>query len=325
MTHLQPFTAPFASRTQAPAITSAELGLVLLGPSSAMAQLWGQIRRLAPHVRTVLLTGEADCGQEAVARLLLDLSVHAHRTFVQLTAIDAEARLGRPAGLSSLPADLFLFLPDVDRFSLAAQDGILRLLRMRRSRPFTIVASTSEDLRGLVGMGRFSAALADALTAVRVALPSLRQRREDLPMLTSHLLAIYCQKAGQHTPRTTEAFLQAVMQHPWSGNLRELTNTLAALARMAPEQELSVTDLQRASAAHTTSPVERSAEPRLVPLETIIQEHIGAVLQACRGNKLRASEVLGISRSTLYRMLDTSVSPACDPLPVVCNEWAATA
>lgn len=303
MTYPQPFAAPFASRTQSPSACSAELGLMLLGPSNAMAQLWSQIRRLAPHVRTVLLTGEPDCGQEAVARLLLDLSVHAHRSFVQLSCADAETRLARSSGLSSLPSDLLLFLPEVDRFSLAAQEGILRLLRMRRSRPFTVIASTSEDLRTLVGTGHFSAALADALSSVRIPLPPLRQRVEDLPMLASHLLASQSQKAGHQAPKITESFLQAVMQHSWSGNLRELTQTLLVLTANASGHDLSASDLELALAAGAPTPAQRTVEARLVSLDTVVQEHISSVLQACRGNKLRASEVLGISRSTLYRML----------------------
>src|SRR5579875_2036813 len=128
---------------------STELALTLLGPSAAMSQLWSQIRRLAPHIRTVLLTGQPDSGQEAIARVLLDLSPSPRRSFVQITAADADERLLRPAGLAALPADVFLYLPDVHRFSPAAAEGLLRLMRMRRSRALTIVASTTEDPRAL--------------------------------------------------------------------------------------------------------------------------------------------------------------------------------
>ena len=317
MTHQQSFFPAAVARTQAPVSSSAELALTLLGPSSAMAQLWGQIRRLAPHVRTLLLTGEPDCGQEAVARLLLDLSLHAHRSFVQLSAPEAEARIVRASGFASLPADLLLFVPDVDRFSHAAQDGLLRLMRMRRARPFTVVAATSVDLRVLVGTGRFSAELADALTSVRIALPALRQRPEDIPMLVGHLLTTYSQKNGGQTPHVTEDFLQAAMQHPWSGNLRELAQTLLHLATTMPGQELHAADLRRALATQEPHrPQSTAAAARLIPLETVMQEHINAVLHACRGNKLRAAEVLGISRSTLYRMLDTASVAHPSSLPM---------
>ena len=227
MTHTQPFLAP--ARTPSKAASSAELAVCLLGPSSAMSQLWAQMRRLAPHVRTALLTGEPDCGQEAVARVLLDLSPHAHRSFVQVTAAEAEARLLRSAGFTSLPNDVFLFLPNVDQFSPAAQDGLLRLMRTRRSRALTVIAASTEDLRALAGLGRFSSELADALASVRIAMPSLRHRREDLPMLISHMLMGCSQRAGVPLRQTTDEFLQAAMEHTWSGNLRELNQTLTIL------------------------------------------------------------------------------------------------
>ena len=109
MKHTQPFSMPTRPQPSA----SADLALTLLGPSPAMAQLWSQLRRLAPYVRTALLTGEQDCGQEAVARLLLDLSPQNRRSFVKITAAEAESRLVRSTNFSTLPSDLFLFLPDV--------------------------------------------------------------------------------------------------------------------------------------------------------------------------------------------------------------------
>ncbi len=313
MTHTQPFLTP--ARTQSAAAPSAEFALCLLGPSSAMAQLWAQMRRLAPHVRTVLLTGEPDCGQEAVARVLLDLSPHAHRSFVQLTAAEAEARLLRSAGFTSLPNDVFLFIPDIDQFSAAAQDGLLRLLRTRRSRALTVVAAAPQDLRSLAGLGRFSPELADALGSVRIAIPSLRQRAEDLPMLINHLLSASSHRAGLPVPQTTDDFLHAAMQHTWGGNLRELGQTLTSLCADVHGQELRAADLLRCLITHRPHHAEQASPARLVSLDTVVQEHIYTVLRACQGNKVRASEVLGISRSTLYRMLD-SPSAAHTSLPI---------
>ncbi len=304
MTQPQPFFAPVRSFPKTS--SSSDLALLLLGPSTAMAQLWGQIRRLAPHVRTVLLTGEQNCGQEAMARLLLDLSTHAHRSFLQITAADAEHRLARPSSASSLPGDLFLFLPDVDTFSMEAQEGLLRLMRMRRSRPFTMVVSATEDLRSLVGLGRFSAELADALSSIRIAVPSLKQRTEDLPMLISQMLAEHAHKAGRPVPQVTEEFLHAAMRHLWPGNLGELSQTMAALVASSQAQELRAEDLERVFRLQPVPAKDVSDAARLVSLDTVVQEHICAVLRACRGNKVRAAEVLGISRSTLYRMLDTT-------------------
>lgn len=315
MTQPQPFLSPVRVPSSP---SSAQLALTLLGPSSAMAQLWGQLRRLASHVRTVLLTGEADCGQEAVARLLLDLSPQPHRSFLRLTAAEAETRLLRTSGLNSLPTDIFLFIPDVDRFSMQAQEALLKLLRSRRSRPFTLVAATSEDTRALIDLGRFSAELADALSSVRLALPSLKDRAEDLPMLVSQILTTESLAQGRPAPLPTQDFLRAVMQHSWPGNLAELTQTLASLcATHAPGDrptsnhgcpDLTAEALYQALATQRPTRKSENAPVRLVTVDTVVQEHIGAVLRACHGNKLKAAEILGISRSTLYRMLDASTA-----------------
>lgn len=307
MTQPKPFPLPSRVRTQQSSV-HAELAVTLLGPSPAMAQLWSQMRRLAPYLRTVLLTGEAHCGQEAVARLLLDLSPHSNRPFLQLTAAEIEAKLLRPAGLVSFPSDVLLFLPDAENLSRAAGDALLRLMKMRRARPFTVVAATSEDLRTLVGVGRFSPELADALGAMRLALPSLSGRVEDLPMLISHTLAVQSTHTGRPAPQVTEDFLRAAMAHPWPGNLLELSETLAALCAGNDRDVLRGADLHRALSSHRTGHAPEAASARMVSLDTVMQEHIVCVLRACHGNKLRAAETLGISRSTLYRMLDSGAA-----------------
>ena len=288
---------------------------MLLGPSAAMSALWSQARRLAPHARTVLLTGDPDCGQEAVARLLLDLSAHPQRPFVTLGEGDAEDRLSRPHGPQSLPPELFLFVPQVHRLSPVAQAGLLRLLRTRRTRALSVVAATGEDLRALVGLGRFSAELAEILTAVRIVTPPLKERLEDIPMLLAQMLASRCQGQRRPVPQLSEELLRAAMRHEWHGNLRELSEVakLLLLEEVAGE-ELRASHLFRAFGALQRPEEISSGDVRLVKLDTVVQEHICAVLRSCRGNKLRAAEVLGISRSTLYRMLDAAAQNTSLPL-----------
>lgn len=290
-----------------PAPVSADFALSLLGPSTAMSNLWSQIRRLAPHVRTVLLTGPPHAGQEAAAHLLRDLSALPNRPFLHWNDAEAEERLTRPSTVSTLPNDVFLFLPEVERLTAVSQNGLLRLLRTRRGRGFTIVAAALEDLRALVSVGRFSGDLAECLGAVRVQVPALKERVEDVPMLLSQMLSFRCQPPAGRTPQLSEEALRAAMQHAWPGNLQELSDTAdALLLEERPGGELRAADFLRAlSIAQAPRP---SQEPtaRMIKLDTVIQEHIYAVLRGCHGNKLRAAETLGISRSTLYRMLDSA-------------------
>lgn len=308
---LLPSLVPPAPYTPA---SSVKFTLTLLGPSTAMSQLWAQLRRLAPHARTVLLTGSPDCGQEAAARLLLDLSPAPQRTFLTLRNEEAEAKLARPSSLQTLAQDAFLFFPEVERLSTEAQQGLLRLLRLRRSRLLSVVAACPDDLRSLVGMGRFSPELAEALGTVRVALPSLSERLEDLPMLLNQLVPLRAQTLGKLVPSLSEDLLRAAMQHAWHGNMRELSDVVDDLLRHpADKQALSALDLQRALRAVLT-PKPSAPTTRMVKLDTVVQEHICSVLRGCRGNKLRAAEVLGISRSTLYRMLDAASQNHSFPL-----------
>ena len=293
---------------------SAEFAITLLGPSAAMSQLWVQLRRLAPHVRTVLLTGDAGCGQDAAARLLHDLAPCPQRPFLALHAGEAEERLGRASGFSSLPGEVFLFLPELDRLSSPAQQNLIRLLGMRRAQSLTVVAACGEDLRALASLGSFSAELAQTMGSVRVALPALRERPEDLPMLLSQMLASRSHALGTPLPQPSEELLRAAMQYAWPGNLPELSGVAEFMLDHADSKgELRAVDLQRAL-RHVKVQTPAPAVARMVKLDEVVQEHICAVLRACRGNKLRAAEILGISRSTLYRMLDAATQSHSVPV-----------
>ena len=291
----------FLDPVATPAAAEAEFALSLLGPSAAMAQLWSQVRRLAPHIRTALLTGHPGCGQEAAARLLLDLSPR-RRPFVHLEAADANEASFALSGPHSLAADAFLYISSVERLSTQAQAALLRLLRHRRPGTISVVASIYEDLRTLVGVGRFLPELAEALGTVHLQLPPLRQRSEDLPMLLSQMFCLRAQLHGKSVPQYGDPLLREAMQYSWPGNLDDLS---AALALAKPGVDLSAADLQLALTLHRIPPAS-TAGTRMVKLDTVVQEHIYAVLKGCRGNKQRAAEVLGISRSTLYRMLETT-------------------
>ncbi len=307
--HAFSFSANIAPR----ALPSADLALQLLGPSPAMSQLWSQVRRLAPHVRTLLLTGAPHSGQEAIARLLLDLSPQPNRSLLILYAADADVFFSELIEAPIFPADQILFFPEVERLSSHAQNGLLRLMR-RRSRGFCVVAAAAEDLRGLVSTHRYAPELAEALSSVRLEIPALHSRAEDLPMLLHHMLAARCQALDCPPPALSEELLQRAMHYSWPGNMSELELVIEALAEMAAERtQLLAEDLEIALAAER--PERAQPQPvRMVCLETVMREHVGEVLRACRGNKQRAAEILGISRSTLYRMLDTTAD--LDALPL---------
>jgi DNA-binding NtrC family response regulator len=231
----------------------------LLGPSSAIARVWSQIHRVAPHFRTATITGEPGSGAESAARALHALSPVAKLPFMVVEAANADQVFSASALHTVLEG--LIFIPDVDKLTPAAQRGLVRKLRIRGRFPLRVVAAASTELRASVSAGRFSPELAEILGTVRIALPPLRERAEDLPLLATHLVQRLAERLRLNTPALAPSFHDALIAFAWPGNLEE-----------------------------------------------IVQEHIRAVLIGCQGNKLRAAEILGISRSTLYRMLDGAVA-----------------
>ncbi|SEG38124.1 two-component system, NtrC family, response regulator HydG [Bryocella elongata] len=278
---------------------------LLVGPSAGAAHLWAQIRRVAPHFRTALLTGERGTGAEAVARALHDLSPATWRPFLTLSSQDSEQYLSQKS-FAAPPPEGTLFLSDIESLSRSAQSSLLRLLRHRGPQSVRVVAFARHGLRPAVSTGIFSSELASSLAALRIALPALRERAEDIPLLVSHVLQRRAQALGKTAPPLTAEFLSAASHFSWPGNLEQMTSVLEALIRRSQGDPLTGSDLESAVEQTEESTARTVNEPRMVKLETVIQEHIRSVLFGCNGNKLRAAEILGISRSTLYRMLDAA-------------------
>jgi DNA-binding NtrC family response regulator len=291
----------------------------LIGPSPAMARLWSQIRLLAPHFRVALLTGEPGCGADAVAQALHDLSAFAGTPLIRIRAVDADRQLRHPGSLIGNAPRGALFLTDIDRLSPTSQQVVMRLLRLRRHRRIAIVASTCVDLRPLVSAGTFNGELFANLGSLRLHIPSLRERAQDIPLLTHQFLQAEATRHAQSVPPLDPGFLPAISEFSWPGNLDQLRSAIAWMLEHC-EDALTPADLH-AAIAEVRAETEAAETPvRMVPLDHVVQEHVRAVLIGCNGNKLRAAEVLGISRSTLYRMLDAaSVAGGSTPLALLAS------
>lgn len=285
----------------------------LAGSSAAMAQLRAQFRRVAPYFRTALLTGERGCGEGIAARLLHQMSPLRDRPFVVLTTSGSEL-LPHRDDASAAFLNGMLFLPQPERLPRATQAFLLRLLRDHGSQAPRIVAFAERGLRSIVSSGGFSADLADALTALRITLPSLRDRADDIPDLLTHMMARLSSQRGIPPPSFTFDLAEAAGKLPWPGNLTQLNAAANALVAHSSEGSLHAdTFMTILSTISQPSPGEYR-DTRMLRLDDVIQEHIRTVLSACNGNKLRTAEVLGISRSTLYRMLDAHGAPTSLPI-----------
>jgi DNA-binding NtrC family response regulator len=312
---------PFAA-TQIPHVETSPL---LAGGSPAVTQLRAQLRRVAPHFRAAVLIGDQGCGDLEVARELHQLSPGNHLPFKILGSAEAEHCLTcRNDARSRLLLQGLLYLPEAARLSRTAQSELLALLRGPGAWQDSfgptgagksivrVVAFAGHGLRPLVSAGAFSAELAAQLDGLRLTLPPLRERSQDLLLLLEHVARMVADDMGAPRPEFGADFLEAAQRLSWPGNLLQMQAVMRRLVGhnnregCAFHSPLEARDLHAALEALAETMTGATAGPRLVRLEQVAQEHIRAVLIGCGGNKLRAAEVLGISRSTLYRMLETT-------------------
>jgi DNA-binding NtrC family response regulator len=299
----------------------------IVGNSAAMKRVRQQVRRIGPHFRTVLVSGEAGAGKQLVARALHRMSPASDGPFVVCHATAIEDALAECEGGASTAENVAhsikrfvrktVFLDRISEMPLDVQGRLLRVLmqyevpRSRVNAPrkmdLRIIASTGDDLRILVSTGRFSQELYQRLATVDISLPPLRERMEDIPELVRYFLERFAQLYGRGVREIADEAMEWMQKHLWPGNVRELESVLRNGVLRSEGGVLEPHDLPPFAEAgqpeQSTTGMGKS-----VRLQDVVEQHVLRVLKDCRGNKLRASEMLGISRSTLYRMLDAGVS-----------------
>ncbi len=289
--------------------------LQLIGHSPAISHLRSQPQRIGPYFRRVLLTGEPGTGKELAARLLHQYTPNAAGPFVCCDASTLHSTLAKPSGITPLREDDTdcllsaaqggtLYISNVCEMPPPAQERLLQLLlRNERRRPTTpqhetrIIASSRRDLRVQATAGRFRQDLYHRLSMVEIALPPLRSRIEDISPLSKHVL-------GSRIT-LSESALQTLAEHSWPRNVRELMEVLRSAQTASGGSIIEPHHLPHL--ASNSAVLQRKA-PASTRLQDVIDRHVLHILEQCEGNKVRAAELLGISRSTLYRMLETGLS-----------------
>jgi len=310
----------------------------LIGQSPAMKQCKAMIAKLARSQAPVLLSGDSGSGKELAARLIHELGPRGDGPFVPVNcgAIPSELmeseffghKKGSFTGAAADKDGLFkaadggtLMLDEVADLPLHMQVKLLRVIQEKAVMPIgareevkvdvRILSATHQALKPLVETGKFRSDLYFRLNVIELHMPSLRERQEDIPLLARHFLKeVSEQWGGNDTPALSAEAMEALKQHNYTGNVRELVNILQRAVTMCEGRVIQPSDLMLEHVAGPQTPVtaapapEKSDETSLdTYMEDIEKQMLEDALKAARYNKTRAAEILGISfRSFRYKL-----------------------
>ena len=281
--------------------TDAQPPLQIAGVSAAWNKLLQQAEMTAPHLQVAALEGEHGSGKHTLARFL-----HSRSPFSRIPLQRRDAREWLATDCDAATINGILYLDRVDMLASLGQGllaGVLRALQDRPAGNGVVLASSQIPLRQMAAQGQLLPDLAFRLTAVRFAIPPLRQRREDIAPIAQALLERICARYQQRPVIMGPGALARLLQHAWPGNIRELASVLESALLDAENGVILAANLPLRVDA-TTSPISLpEARSEDLSLDAMIRRHVEYVLTLHHGNKLRAAKQLNISRSTLYRIL----------------------
>ena len=300
----------------------------MVGRSPLMLDVFARIRRVAPHFRTVLVTGPTGTGKELVAHALHGLSPVSKGKFAvcncsALVETLLESELfgyvrGAFTGATQDKAGLFeyadggtIFLDEIGELSAPAQAKLLRVLQNRqvqrvgsvtpRNIDVHVIAATHRDLKTMVREKQFREDLYYRLAVVEITLPSLAARGEDLPLLQRFFLQKFAADYGKPIAGLTRRAQARLAAYHWPGNIRELESVIGNACMMTDGNVIDIDDLPE-NLRHPNQQ-DTSKDEAFLSLEEVQKRHILRVLEAVGGHKARAAEILGIGRATIYQML----------------------
>ncbi len=305
----------------------------LLGKSARMLEMYRMIDQVAPSTASVLITGESGTGKEVVARTIHNLSPRASRRFVAIscaaipeTLLESEIfghEKGSFTGATASRSGCFeladggtLFLDEIAEMPVALQSKLLRVLEERTVRrvggsreipvDVRVLAATNASIDDLLASGQFREDLYFRLNVIALHLPPLRDRIEDLPLLSQDFLQEYVQENMKTVVGFSEETMALMRQYDWPGNVRELRNAVQRAVILCKTDEIQPSDLppgvrpsirkdaSRANALQVAVGASLADVEKAVILET---------LRACGGNKTRTATLLGITPKTLHLKL----------------------
>ena len=308
-------------------------GTALHGRSPAMLRTYDTILRAAATDASILVTGESGTGKELVARALHDKGRRATGPFVAINCgalpeslLESElfghargsftdAHTSR-AGLLVKANGGTLFLDEIGEAPPGLQAKLLRALEEHRVRPVggdnerafdaRIVCATNRDLEAEIESGRFRADLYYRINVIRIDLPPLRARGDDVLLLAQRLVEQIAAATGKSVSGIAAPAAEKLLAYAWPGNVRELRNCIERAVALTRFEEITVADLPESIQDYRRSRLVLDLDDpgKLPPLEEMERRYILRVLEAVHGHRTRAAEVLGLDRKTLYRKLE---------------------
>ena len=301
----------------------------IVGRSATLRRALRLLRRVAPTAATALIEGESGTGKELAAEALHKWSPRAARPLVKVscaalpeTLLEAElfghergaftGALYQKKGRFELADGGSLFLDEVSQLSPAVQVKLLRVLqagefeRIGGTRTLKVdvrlIAATNTNLEAFLATGRFREDLYYRLNVIRIVLPPLRERRQDIPLLVDHFVARYRRRNDKQVEGISGAALELLANHGWPGNVRELEHVVERAVVLADGPVIEVRDLPPAITGRK-APVREVRVPLGTTMKEIEREVIERTLAHTDGDKTAAAAILGIGRRTIYRHL----------------------
>ena len=297
---------------------------VIVGQSESMKKVEELVQKVGPTHTTVLISGESGTGKELVARAIHRHSARRDKPFVVVDCGSLVENLfeselfghvkGSFTGATATKYGRFelanggtLFFDEIGNISINIQTKLLRVLQEREITKVgssqvikvdvRIVAATNKDLQKAVKAGTFREDLFYRLSVVPIALPVLRERRDDIPLLANHFLAKYNKKRGKNIRAISNRAMEALIEYSWPGNVRELENAIERAVVLAENEVIKPSDLlYYGLTVETVSKSDTHEVQRLVDVE---REHIAKTLKMFNGHRGEAAKSLGIDRKTL--------------------------